>query len=226
MYQKFSNRKPESETPQILLGEFYTFLGAGAKALEHFQKAVALNPKSKPARNALIHYYLDNRKWDDAEKLISEALEENKNDLLAQVFQARVLLGQRKADEAIPIFQKVIKNEPNQAMAHQYLGVAFATKNDISRALYELNEAVKLAPQDRGIRKALALVRMDEGSYTMAIEEAQMAIRLNPRDVQAVHLLGQAYLRQKDIFTSEKSLRSDCEANSARFCGPLSIGTD
>jgi tetratricopeptide (TPR) repeat protein len=61
-----------------------------------------------------------------------------------------------------------------------------------------------LAPQDPGIRKALSLVRMAEGSYTMAIQEAQMAIRLNPRDVQAVHLLGQAYLRQKDISQAKK----------------------
>ena len=87
VYQKLANRKPGSEVPQILLGEFYTFLGAGAKALEHFQKAVELNPQSKPARNAVINFYLDNRKWDDAEKkLVSAALEEKSKDLLAQVF--------------------------------------------------------------------------------------------------------------------------------------------
>jgi tetratricopeptide (TPR) repeat protein len=38
----------------------------------------------------------------------------------------------------------------------------------------------------------------------MAIEEAQMAIKLNPRDVQAVHILGQAYLQQKDISQAKK----------------------
>ena len=134
VYKKLGDQKPDSETPQILLGEFYTFVGDGPKALEHLKKAVALNPKSKPARNALINFHLDNRKWADAEKLISAALEKSKNELLVQVFQGRLLLGKGKTDEAIPIFQKVIK-EPNQAMAHQYLGVAYATKKDITQAI-------------------------------------------------------------------------------------------
>ena len=83
--------------------------------MEHFQKAVELKPESTSARNAVINFYLDNRKWDDAELLVSAALEQNKNDLLAKVFQGRLLLGQGKSDEAIPIFQKVIKDEPNLA---------------------------------------------------------------------------------------------------------------
>ena len=137
-----------------------------------------------------------------------------------------MLLGQGKADEAIPIFQKVIQDEPNQAMAHQYLGVAFATKNEIAQALQELNEAVKLAPQDRTIRKALALVRMAEGSYTMAIEEAQVAIRLKSSRCTGCSFVGTGVSSAKRYFTSEKSLRSHCEANSARSCGPLPIGAD
>jgi len=204
VYQNFASRKPDSETPQILLGEFYTYFGAGFNALEQFKEAVELNPQSRPARNVLINFYLDNRQWDDAEPLILAVLDKNKKDLLGQVFQARLLLGRGKTDEAIPLFQRVLKDEPNQAMAHQYLGVAFATKKDIVRALQELNEAVKLAPQDRGIRKALVLVRMAEGSYSMAIDQAQMAITLNPRDVQAVHFGGKAYLRQKDIAQAKK----------------------
>ncbi len=208
VYLQFATQKPKGEAPQLLLGEYYTFLGVGSKALEHFKKAVILNPESRPAQHAMTNFYLDNRKWDDAETLVSAALKENKKDLIAQVFQGRLLLGQGKADEAIPLFQRVIKEEPNQAMAHQYLGVAFATKKDISQALQELNEAVKLAPQDRGIRKALSLVRMAEGSYGMAIEEAQTAIRLNARDVQAVHLLGQAYLKQKNVAQAKKVYQS------------------
>ena len=50
----------------------------------------------------------------------------------------------------------------------------------------------------------MAAVRVAEGSYAMAIEEAQMAIKLNPRDVQAVHILGQAYVEQKDISQAKK----------------------
>ena len=204
VYLKFATQKSMSETPQLLLGEYFTFLGAGSKALEHFKNAAHLNPDSKPSQHAVMNFYLDNRQWDDAETLVSAALQENENDLVARVFQGRLLLGQGKADEAIPIFQRVIKDEPNQVMAHQYLGVAFATQKDIPQALQELNEAVKLDPKDRGIRKALAFVWMAEGSYGMAIEEAQQAVRLNARDVQAVHLMGQAHLRNKDTSIAKK----------------------
>ncbi len=88
------------------------------------------------------------------------------------------------------------------------MGMAFATIKNFPQAIQEINEAVKLAPQEQGIRNALSLFRMAEGSYPMAIEGAQMAIRLNPLDLQAVHLFGQPYLRQKDISQAKKV----CEA--------------
>ena len=204
VYQRLATRKPASEIPQILLGDFFTFMGDGAKALTHYQKGVEFNPKSDQARNSLINFHLDNRQWDDAEKLVKPAVEAKSKDLETQVFEARLLLGRGKVDDAIPLLQKILKDEPNQAMAHQYLGLAFAAKNDTAQAIRELTEAEKLAPQDRGVRKALAVARMAEGSYKMAIEEAQIAIRLNPRDVQAVHILGQAYLREKDIAQAKK----------------------
>ena len=97
VYLKFATQKPKSEAPQLLLGEYYTFLGAGSKALEYFKNAVALNPESRQAQHAVTNFYLDNRKWDDAEALISMALKENKKDLIAQVFQGRLLLGQGKS---------------------------------------------------------------------------------------------------------------------------------
>jgi len=61
--QRLATRKPASETPQLLLGAFYTFMGDGAKALTHFQKGVEFNPKSERARNLLINFHLDNRQW-------------------------------------------------------------------------------------------------------------------------------------------------------------------
>jgi tetratricopeptide (TPR) repeat protein len=204
VYQLLATRKPASEIPQILLGEFYTFMGDGSKALAHYQKGVELNPESDPARNSLINFYLDNRQWDDAEKLVKPLLEVRSRSIVTKIFEARLLLGRGNVDEAIPLFQAIIKDEPNQAMAHQYLGLAFAQKNETVQAIQELTEAEKLAPQDRGVRKALALARMAEGSSKMAIEEAQMAIRLNPRDVQAVHILGQAYFGEKDFSSAKK----------------------
>ena len=204
VYQRLATRKPANEIPQILLGDFYTFMGDGAKALSHFQKGVEINTKSDQARYALINFHLDNRQWDEGEKLLTPVLAAKSKDLVPKVFEARLLLGRGKVDDAIPLFQKVLKDEPSQAMAHQYLGLAFVAKNDTAQAIRELTEAQKLAPQDRGVRKALAVARMAEGSYTMAIEEAQMAIRLNPRDVQAVHILGEAYFRQKEVGLAKK----------------------
>jgi tetratricopeptide (TPR) repeat protein len=106
VYQRLATRKPASEIPEILLGEFYTFMGDGAKALAHFQKGVELNPKSEPARNSLINFHLDNRQWDDAEKLVNSAVETRSKDPMIKVFEARLLLGRGNVDEAIPLFQK------------------------------------------------------------------------------------------------------------------------
>lgn len=38
VYQRLATRKPANEIPQILLGDFYTFMGDGAKALSHFKR--------------------------------------------------------------------------------------------------------------------------------------------------------------------------------------------
>ena len=204
VYQRLANHKPASEIPQILLGEFYTFMGDVAKAAVHFQKGVELNPKSDPARNSLINFYLDNQQWHEAEKLLKPLLETKSKSIMTMIFEARLILGRGNVDEAIPLFQAIIKDDPTQAMAHQYLGLAFAKKNETVQAIQELTEAKELAPQVRGVRKALAVGLMAEGSYKMAIEEAQMAIRLNPRDVQAVEILGQAYFGEKDFSAAKK----------------------
>jgi tetratricopeptide (TPR) repeat protein len=204
LYKKLADRKPQSDTPHLYLGEFYTFMGAGPQALAQFKHALTLNPASVAAQHSLINCYLINRQWKNTKALITSALQDNAHDVLAQVFQARLWLGQGKTDDAIARFQQILQDEPNQAMAHHYLGVAFSSKKDIPRAIEELETAATLAPQDRGIRKSLAWLRMGEGSFEKAVEEAQMALRLNPRDVQAVHLLGQAYLRQKDVTQAKK----------------------
>ena len=45
VYQRLATRKPASEIPQILLGEFYTFMGDGAKALSAFSKGGGVKPQ-------------------------------------------------------------------------------------------------------------------------------------------------------------------------------------
>ncbi len=199
VYQQMAARKPKSEQPQILLGNFYVFMGTGEKALAHYRKARELNPQSNEVRKILINFYLDNQQWDQAEQELSLPFDAKKKDAFDQTFAARLLIGRGKTDQAIPLLQRILKAEPDQAMAHQHLGMAWGQKNDIPQAIQSLSQAKRLAPQDRGIRKAMAIVRLAEGSYDLAIEEARAALQLNPRDLQAVHILAQAFLGNKDV---------------------------
>lgn len=199
MYLALAARKPKDEAPQILLGDFYTESGERDKALAGYRRAVELNPESPAARDKLVMHYLDVGKLEEAAPMVKAIVDKDPKNPTSRFFDARLRLARGNPDEAIELLQQVLHDGGQSAVAHQYLGVAFAQKNDTAQARRELAEAVKLAPNQPDIRTSLAAVHLAEGSNDLAVEQAQAAIRLRPRNLQAIGILGDAYLRKGEL---------------------------
>jgi tetratricopeptide (TPR) repeat protein len=195
---KVISLRPDSAKAQVLVGELYVTTGAHDRAIEAFQRAVALDSTSVFARNRLIAEYLDHGRIPDAKKMVLAILEKNKNDIDGRFFNALLDLSSGRIDQAQEALKKVIADRPWFAPAHVYLGIIYGRRDDLFMARQEVTEALKLDPRNLSARLALATVHFREDAFDLAIEQSNLILRANPRHAQAAMILGDAYLAKND----------------------------
>jgi tetratricopeptide (TPR) repeat protein len=188
MFNLLESLDRQAETHN-LLGNILSNRGHVAEALEHFQKAVALEPESSYFRTGLaITYY----KMGGVDKAIDEsqkALEIDPDNAEAQYGLGCSLLQIGRAEEAFTHFQKSLTIEPDLASSHDSVQVntlawSLATNPEASKRNGAL--AVKLAEgacqrvhyRETIIVGTLAAAYAEAGRFEEAIATAQKACAL------------------------------------------------
>lgn len=222
--QKLAARKPQADTPQILLGDYFIFVGQTDKALDSYRRATKITPSSTNARDKLIAHYLDTGNIAEAEPLVNTLREKDSHDTMGRFFDARIRLAHSKPDEALTLLQRVLKDSPQFAAAHYFLGITYLQKQQRAQARAAVTDAVKFNPWLGDARITLAQIHLSEGSLDLALEQAQAAIQINPRNVQAAIIAGTVYLRKKDLMQSRKMFEAIAQATPKEPVGPYNLG--
>ena len=69
----------------------------------------------------------------------------------------------------------------------------------LDEAIAECKKALELDPLSVGINRDLAYVYHDARQYDQAIEQVQKALELDPNYLQALSILGRAYVGKSDV---------------------------
>ncbi len=150
------------------LGLIYSERGLTERAAHQFEQALALNPRYTEAALSLFVTYNELQRFDDAERVFTDA--------------ARLVRGAPAALD--PFIQGKLGNE------HANLGDAYHQLGRYDEALAEYAKAIKLLPKSADVRTRIAVTLREQGLLDEAAGSLTQAIEANPEYVPAHTLLG------------------------------------
>jgi Tfp pilus assembly protein PilF len=168
--------------------------GKHTDALEHYRKALELDPKYTEVHNAMGATYLEMGKWDEAIQEFNLVL---KDDLYLTPFFVHNNIGfayYKKGDlnNAVESYRKAIGMNPNFGLAHYNLGIAYRDGKKTSQAIAAFRQATSLAPSLLDGHFQLGKLYFETGKKAEAQKSFQEVVRLAPQSEAA--LMARQYL--------------------------------
>jgi tetratricopeptide (TPR) repeat protein len=178
MFSKAGSLNWSSEQPHIQLGLLMLRQAKPEDAIEHFQRAVDINPKSAIAYNN-----------------IGVALA-----TLANRDKAKPDVAKLRLEDAIAKYQQAIATEPRYALPYNNLGLALSHSDQIDKAILRYRHAIEIDPKYMLAHWNLAFALQSQRSYDAAVTEYRAAIELatDPEQLATLHtFLGDVLVLRK-----------------------------
>jgi tetratricopeptide (TPR) repeat protein len=190
--------------------------GKADEAVDALRRAHALERKNLTYELQLITALTAAGKTGEAEPLMNEVLDADRNDGAANLVAARLRLKEGNTIDAEAYYHRAIYGQwPQDAAAHRMaarlelldLLVAKDQKKDLLAELLPLEEEAKNNPE---IQIRLARLFLIAGSPSRAADVYRAVIREQPQSAQAYQGLGEAELEQGDYRAGRAAFNSAC----------------
>ena len=137
---------PDEPHALALLAEVEMRQGHQAKALKYLQTAVAKNPKSAVAQEAMGRYLDENKEYAGAESAFKKAMELDPKWAAAQISLGDFYLARGQSAPALTAYRAAVAEDPKSGVAHLALGLGMAAAGDAQNSEKELRTAARLIP--------------------------------------------------------------------------------
>ena len=165
-------------------------IGALAEAIEHFQKAIGLDPDFALAYvgfadSLYLHRLYSQRSVGEIVPDMKNAVEKALaiNDELGEAFVTRALI-ERIENGDTPVaetyFKRALDLSPNYPIAHQWYGAFLASTNRKAQGLASKQRALSLDPESAQLVYEIGFTLMSVGRDDEALEQFEAAIELDP----------------------------------------------
>ena len=160
------------------LGVVYGARGMHDKAIEAYEKALAISPSYVKAHNNLGHAYFKTGKYYKAIDAFERALAGNPHLVEAHNNLGSVYLRTGKYDKAIAAYEKALVSNPNVAAVYLNLGNTYYAKGMLEEAITHYKKAIAINPNFAEAYNDLGNVYYKIGSYDLAGENLDKALAL------------------------------------------------
>lgn len=191
------NRDPENPFFNNSLGYAYAKAELYDDAIEHYQKAISLNPDPEWTSivcQALGSIYAENKGNVEAAVSTYQAgiiLDPKNYDLYIAL--GDIYMADYDLDQAIRSYCDAITLNPDDARAYSKVGIALWEKDYLEEALVAYHKAVELSPENEYAQNNLGILYLDGlADAEEALEYFEEAIALNPNYTLAYFNAGRA----------------------------------
>ena len=191
------DRDPENPFFNNSLGYAYAKAELYDDAIEHYQKAISLNPDPEWTSivcQALGSIYAENKGNVEAAVSTYQAgiiLDPKNYDLYIAL--GDIYMADYDLDQAIRSYCDAITLNPNDARAYSKVGIALWEKDYLEEALVAYHKAVELSPENEYAQNNLGILYLDGlADAEEALEYFEEAIALNPNYTLAYFNAGRA----------------------------------
>jgi protein O-mannosyl-transferase len=173
--------------------------GAFGEAINHFRRAIEIEPAFVEAQTNLGYFLAQQGAAEEAISHLHKALEIDPEFANAHNTLGNILNDRGESDEAIKHFRKALQTNPQFAMAHYNLGRALARRGDVESAITHYRAALKITPGDADVRNNLGLLLAKQGSLAEAIDQFREALQIDPGYAKAYFNLGKLYMQENRL---------------------------
>lgn len=199
--QKTQSRRPR--TPAEEEAGYYQFLrgsvaeseGDLGTALQHYEKALALDPDSVAIRIAIANLQMDRGAFREAINTADEILAIDPGNVDVRLLLAAAYENIRNGRMAEQYYRDVLRLQPDLPEVYFRLGNLYTRMAKYPEAIEAYHEATAIAPDFYQARYNLARVYLEIQDVDKAIAELDAVLKLRPNFDQASLLLGLTYER-------------------------------
>lgn len=179
--------KSSAEDPSVnqILGVAYAGLGDYTGAIEAMSKENKRQPLSGKPLAALVSVYLKGDKADEAEQMLRDTIEADKDDYDARLLLAQVLGKENKTSEMKKALREAIVAKPDRLEATEALYRAHMNDGEQDKALSLIEERIAAAPYNDGLKMLKADYYMATGQGEQAIDIYADVLTRRPGDLLA-----------------------------------------
>ena len=219
--------KPKDFRWAYLLGRLLESQGDLKQAVEHYQRAAAINPEDLPTLLHLAQAQLNLNRPDLAEPLFKEAISRDPypSSASALVGLGKISLSRNDPEEAIEYFETAVSMQPEADSIHYPLAMAYRQIGNLEKAREHLKKRGTRTPEYpdplmeelRKVRTgkqyfwSQGTVALSEGRFAEAAEAFRQMVAADPEEPIAHMDLGTALLQLGDVSGAlakyEQSLR-------------------
>jgi tetratricopeptide (TPR) repeat protein len=168
---------PETPDDVLLTGELAQANGDPAAAEAAFRRLLAADPDNSQATAALVHLLVQQKRQDQAEPILTAALQKHPDDLALNAQLAALYESQDKSAQALPIVEKLYSANPHDASIARLLARLYSRSGQYDKALPLLTALAAASPNDPTLLddEADALIRLHRSADAIPILQRAIA---------------------------------------------------
>jgi tetratricopeptide (TPR) repeat protein len=207
---------PRTESLAVKLVQAYAQLNMLDAASQAATEALRLNPKSLSLANTESVILARQQRYEEAVKVLEEALTYHPNDRDAEFLFFRILVLTADIKRARPLGLKLLAQYPHDAEILYLNGVVDRSIGDYAQSKAHLEEAVKINPGFANSRFNLGIALVFLKEWPEAKEQLEKAIELKVAGAQvhyelarALHALGETDHANQELQIYQKQRKSE-----------------
>ena len=161
--------------------------GNHQEAIDHYEKALAIAPAMYTARNNLASLYLEQHRFDEAERQLKKVIAENHADANAYFNLANVYLLTNRLREATDSVEEGLKRQPQSGLGEFLMGSVLVRKGDTKEGERHFRIALNNDPNLTNAHLALVNLYVKESRGDDAIAELSSFLKQSPDSPYAPH---------------------------------------
>jgi tetratricopeptide (TPR) repeat protein len=185
-------KSPKSAQAYNNLGNAYLGINQPDKAIEIFDREIALEPKSVLAFHNKGEAFLQEKEYDKALESFARANTMQKN-YRTYTGMGQAYFGKREFSKAIKNLIKSLLINPYFEPALYGLSVCYANTGESDRAMQIFDKILHDDPYNSDVYRNRGELHMSHKEYLKAIADLSAAVRINPRDITARYTCAVAY---------------------------------
>ena len=223
----FIKSAPENFSLRFGLATLYDRKEFREKASVAFEEIRKLDPKGQQglvASNALARISFQEKKYDDARKLVASVLTLAPRNPDALLMRARLSMRDEAWSDAVVDLRSVLRDHPTSKAAYALLAAAHLKSQDWQLARDALEQLVKLAPKSEPARLDLVRVLLRLGAPNAAVDQLEKFSELVPDSLPAHRILAEILTRQGRYDEAQSTIEKLTSLESGKPSAEAALG--